>query len=273
MKPLIRQPRFGGAFAFYPDQEIALTDFIHSVSNLPVKQVEGKGLIVPHAGYQYSGKTLYRTLYAMQTIPRIIVLIGPNHTGLGSDASIMSEGVWRIMNHSVPIRSSVANQILTHSKVLVDEPFAHEKEHSLEVILPLLLTLQPKIEIIPIIMKNYHSNAVQDIASALINTFETVNEPYLVLASSDMSHYVSKTEAYKQDQLAFQVIKNLDEAKLLETVVKYRISMCGSGPVAVAIKVAKSKGAIQATLVDYTDSSEETKDQSEVVSYAGFILH
>lgn len=273
MSVFIRQPRYGGNFAFYPDQVASLTDFIQSVRCLPEKKIEGKALIVPHAGYQYSGKTLYRTLKAQQSFPRIIILIGPNHTGLGSDVSIMSDGLWRIMHHTISIHSLAAKQILSQSKIIRDEPFAHEKEHSLEVILPLLLSIQPDIEIVPIIMKNYQPYVVKDIANAIIHTFCSVQEPYFVIASSDMSHYVSKAEALEKDGFAFQAIQCLDEEKLLDTVIKNRISMCGSGPVAIAIQIAKSKGAMQATLIDYTDSSEETKDSSEVVSYAGFILH
>ena len=269
----IRQPRYGGTFAFYPNQEPFLTDFIHSIHHLPSKQIDGKGLIVPHAGYQYSGKTLYRTLKAQKSFPKTIILIGPNHTGLGSDASIMCEGTWQIMKHSVPIHSTIAKQILAQSKVLRDEGFAHEKEHSLEVILPLLLTLQPEIEIIPIILKNYQLPIIKNISEAIINTFNAIQESFLVIASSDMSHYVSKEEANRKDRIAFQAIQNLNEEALLASVLQYRISMCGSGPVAIALQVAKSQGATQADLIDYTDSSEETKDPSEVVSYAGFILH
>ena len=116
MSVFIRQPRYGGNFAFYPDQVASLTDFIQSVRCLPEKQIEGKALIVPHAGYQYSGKTLYRTLKAQQSFPRIIILIGPNHTGLGSDVSIMSDGLWRIMHHTISIHSLAAKQILSQSK-------------------------------------------------------------------------------------------------------------------------------------------------------------
>ncbi|MCE5223645.1 AmmeMemoRadiSam system protein B [bacterium] len=273
MSTYIRYPNYGGRFGFYPDNPSMLKNFIKSVTDLPNKQIEGKGVIVPHAGYPYSGKTLYKTLKALKTFPETIIIIGPNHSGLGQDVAMISEGSWQIMGKSIQINSGLAKSIQQVSRIVQNDYTSHQKEHSIEVILPLLLSIQPEFRLVPIIMRNYHPSVVEDISQAIIFSFQTQSSTPLVIASSDMSHYVSQIEAKRKDEIAFQAIRHLDGKQLLSSVQQEHISMCGSGPVAVAMNIAKSQGATQATLIDYTDSSEETKDTSEVVSYAGFIFH
>lgn len=269
----LRQPRFGGVFGFYPDNPSTIQHFIQSVSNIPVQQFEGKGIMVPHAGYQYSGKTLYRTLKSLKTIPETMIIIGPNHTGIGNDVSIMTEGTWNILNQNIFIQSEIAEKIEKKSNIIQNDNIAHQKEHSIEVILPLLLSIQPKFRLIPIIMRNYHPSVINDVSEAIISALQSFSDPVLVIASTDMSHYVSQLEAHQKDQFAFEAIQKMDSQRLLHSVQLHHISMCGSGPVAVAMNVSIYLGATIASMIDYTDSSEETKDTSEVVAYAGFVFH
>lgn len=273
MNPIVRLPRFGGSFGFYPDNPDLIRRFYESVDNPLPNQLYGKGAVVPHAGYQYSGSTLCKTLKALQSIPDRLIIIGPNHTDFGKDVSIMTEGSWEILGHTVPIYESLACTILQGTDCIHQDIKSHQTEHSIEVLLPIILSINPKVRIVPILMRNYHPSIVDEVANSIIQSYQTEQPPAFIIASSDMSHYVSRTEAKQKDEIAFQAIYRLDSRQLLTVVHQHQISMCGSGPVAVAMKVSQQQGATMATLIDYSDSAEETKDTSHVVAYAGFIFH
>lgn len=268
---IVRKPRFAGPFNFYPDSNKAIEEFIHTIENPNIQKSNALSIICPHAGYVYSAKTAIKVMERIN-IPGNIVLIGPNHTGEGSRIATMSEGGWEIPGSVIPINTDLTAVLIKESQFLKADPLAHNHEHSLEVLLPLLYYFNPDISIVPITMGDYSIPVVQDLTSALIKSIQSFSSNLLVVASSDMSHYVSRDVANRKDSLAFSAIRNLNGLALLKTVKENNISMCGSGPVAVSIDYAKQRGATKAMLIDYTDSGFITGDSLSVVSYAGFIV-
>lgn len=256
------------AGSFYPGTKEDIVRFIEKNLRAREEKYNAFSAMVPHAGYIFSGRTAI-AVYSALNIPEKIIIIGPNHSGVGASVSIMTEGFWETPLGKVPIDTDLANNILSNSKYLKVDTSAHSNEHSIEVQLPLLLYFKNEFKFVPITMSNYSIQVINDLASAIS---KTQVDNILVIASSDMSHYVERREAKELDALAFEKIENLDSLGLMKVVYENDISMCGSGPVATAIEYAKRRGAKEAILIDYTDSGEATNDISSVVSYAGFVI-
>ncbi|HOJ16128.1 MAG: AmmeMemoRadiSam system protein B [Caldisericia bacterium] len=256
------------AGSFYPKTREEIINFIERNITIKTERYNALSIMVPHAGYIFSGKTAL-SVYNSINIPDEVIIIGPNHTGLGAPLSIIAEGVWETPMGKVQIDSELAENIISNSKFLKADALAHLNEHSIEVQLPMLQYFKRDFKFVPIVMGNYSIQFINDLSNAIIKASE---DRVLVIASSDMSHYVSRREAKELDFLAFEKIKNLDSLGLMNVVYEYDISMCGSGPMAVAINYSKERGAKEAILLDYTDSGEVTNDTSSVVSYAGFVI-
>lgn len=263
---MIRRAKFAGSF--YPASDFEIEEFIESNLVKIEEKYNAISVMVPHAGYIFSGKTAIK-VYSSIVIPDSIVIIGPNHTGIGAQLSIMTEGLWETPLGNAYIDSELANNILSNSKYLQADDSAHMNEHSIEVQIPLLLYFNNNFKFVPIIMSNYSLAAINDIAFALS---KVCSKNTLVIASSDMSHYVPRNVAKELDFIAFEKILNLDAEGLMKVVYDYNISMCGSGPMSISIKYSIQKGAKYAKLIDYTDSGVITNDTFSVVSYAGFVI-
>lgn len=228
-------------------------------------------VICPHAGYMYSGHVA-GAVYSRVVIPDNVVILGPNHTGLGHPAAIMASGAWQMPFGPVKINETLAQAILNQSEVLVDDPQAHLYEHSLEVQVPFLQYLNPRVEIVPICLARLGLSAIEDIGQAVARAISQYPEPVLIVASTDMSHYVPHQVAQEKDALAIEKILALDHIGLLEVVTREQISMCGVIPTAATIVAAKMLGAKKAQLVKYATSGEVSGDFYQVVGYAGLII-
>ncbi len=227
--------------------------------------------VCPHAGYMYSGHVA-GAVYSRLIIPDKVVILGPNHTGLGAPAAIMTQGEWHMPFGPVPIAQELAAEILNLSQVLVDDVEAHLYEHSLEVQVPFLQYLNPRLEIVPICLSMLPTQAIEEVGLALAKAISTYPEPVLMVASTDMSHYVPHEVAKEKDALAIERILALDHLGLLEVVKRERISMCGVYPTAATIVAAKALGAREGELVKYATSGEVSGDFYQVVGYAGLII-
>jgi AmmeMemoRadiSam system protein B len=226
------------------------------------------GLICPHAGYMYSGPVAASAFYelALDGKPDTIVLLGPNHTGLGSALSLMSEGVWKTPLGDIEVDSKIADDI-THETSIVDvDELAHRYEHSLEVQLPFLQFLfGSAFKIVPIcfLMQDYDSAV--EVGRALVEALDATNT--VVIASSDMTHYEPAKNATVKDQEALKAILDMDAKGFYETVEKNNITACGYAPITALITYANGICA-KAKLLNYHNSGDITGDHSSVVGYA-----
>jgi len=141
--------------------------------------------------------------------------------------------------------------------------------------LPILQVLQKDFTFVPIVvasddLRSYEA-AGRDIAGAVKDL--GIEKEVVIIASSDMTHYESDESARKKDKIAIDAILELDEKKLIESVRRAGISMCGYGPTAVMISDSKILGAKKAKLVKYQTSGDYSGDYSSVVGYAGIMLY
>ena len=274
----LRRPIVAGMF--YEGTAEALKDqiescFLHSFGpqKLPKVNYHGPrdilGMICPHAGYVYSGPVAANAFFelALDGKPETVVVLGPNHTGMGSGLSIMNEGVWRTPLGDVKIDSAVANDIIKESSILDVDVSAHLQEHSIEVQLPFLQYLYgDKFGLVPICFLMQDSDSAREVGRALTEALDGRNA--VVIASSDFTHYEPQANVDRKDTAAIKAIENLDENQLYAAIESQNISACGYGPIAALITYAKGNSATHVKLLTHKTSGDIMGDKSSVVGYA-----
>ncbi len=228
------------------------------------------GAIVPHAGYIFSGRLATKTL-ASVIVPPTIILLGPNHTGLGHRVSLSSAD-WRIPSGLIGSDNELIDKIVSESSLAKIDETAHAGEHSLEVILPILHQLRNDISIVPITIGPLTIEQCYQLGEKLSQVIAASDKDILLIGSNDMSHMVSRKIAAKLDAKAISHIIKLDPDGLYQTVHSLRISMCGIYPVTTLLVCANNLGATTAFSTGYCDSGDVTGDTENVVGYAGVTI-
>jgi MEMO1 family protein len=257
---------------FYPNDPDKLRKTIESYALKKESPIEAKGIVVPHAGYIYSGH-LASEVFSSIHLTRRILILGPNHTGIGAPLALAPAGAWKMPLGNVLIDEEMNGILLRECSALEEDSIAHRNEHSIEVQLPFIQMLQPDFHFSAICVQTIDYSILENLGHAIARTIQALKEPVLLIASSDMTHYETAEEAFKQDRYAINCIVKMDPLGLYQTVLEKRISMCGFAP-AVAILVAcKDMGATSGQLIRYTNSGEASGDDSRVVAYAGIIIN
>lgn len=255
---------------FYPGNPHLLESAVKELIG-PGPKHNALGVMVPHAGYMYSG-SVAGEVYGAVEMPHSFIIIGPNHSGLGPMASIMASGVWRLPGGDAAIDEDLAGAVLSRSSSLEADDRAHVFEHSIEVQIPFMQYLSGNVSFVPISMMAHSLEVCRDIGTAVAAAVTASRNPVLVVASSDMTHYESQVIAHEKDQLAIDRLLALDPEGLLDTVQTNHISMCGVAPAAAMLFACNQLGAREARLVKYETSGDVTGDFSQVVGYAGVVV-
>jgi AmmeMemoRadiSam system protein B len=262
---MIRQAAVAGQFYPGTGQELR-NELTHLIPRgVPSKKVIG--VISPHAGYVYSGATAGQ-LFADIDIPRVVVILGPNHRGVGALAALSPEDGWQTPLGIVSIEKHLATLIRQHVPAVEEDSSAHRNEHSLEVQVPLLQYLRPDVAIVPLCLGFGNYDGCHQLGRGLAASIKEFGEEVLILASSDMTHYESAEVAKHKDALALERVLALDPHGLLDVCRSKNITMCGVAPAATLLVAAKELGASRAELIAYTTSGAVTGDNRQVVAYA-----
>jgi len=271
---MIRNPAVAGQFYYYDPK--LLIEQIEGCIDKDAKKLRVSGVLSPHAGYMYSGKVA-GSVFSRIEMTDSFVILGPNHTGLGSRFAICRDGLWRMPLGDVRIDSNLANEIFKNSKFLDDDMLAHESEHSIEVQIPFLQYFGKDFQIVPITIMHYPPDddflrICEDIGNAIATAIKNLGEEVTIIASSDLTHYEPQDEAKRKDKAALDAILELNPEKLFRVVRELRISMCGFAPVAIMLFACRELGAKNTRLVKYMTSGDTTKDYREVVGYGGVLI-
>ncbi len=267
---MLRKPVASGRF--YPGSKAALlADIEKRVRGLKRSTEKVLGAVCPHAGYMYSGRTAAMTLSKIAPVDTFIIF-GPNHTGLGTEASIMTEGAWQTPLGNLEIDSKTASDMLSSCKFLKQDGLAHQNEHSIEVQLPFLQYYFKNIKIVPVCLATGDIKVLEAIGKSAAAAVKKTGVSACIIASSDMTHCESAESAKRKDELAIGKLLALDGRALAETVRENDISMCGWAPAVAMLSAVKELGATKAELVKYSNSGEESGDFEQVVGYAGIII-
>ena len=226
------------------------------------------GVLSPHAGYVYSGAVAGAT-FARVAVPRRVIVLCPNHTGRGQRVAAWPGGAWATPLGPVPVDEGMTREIVEAGLATPDRE-AHRLEHALEVQLPFLQVRRPDVAIAAVCVSGLSYSRCEEIGEGLARV--AARHEALVVASSDMSHYLPAAVARAKDRLALDRILALDARGLHEVVSREDISMCGFVPATIMVVAAVAQGARKAELVRYANSGEVTGDDRSVVGYAGVVL-
>lgn len=269
-QPPVRRPFVAGHF--YPGDEAGLRRDVESFLHRADEGVrDAMGVVVPHAGYMYSGAVAGQ-VYSTVRLPRRLVILGPNHTGLGKPLAVMAHGLWETPLGSALIDETLAGLILDLATMAEEDDAAHRAEHSLEVQIPFLQTSRRDFLFAPVCVGTNRKDDLLALGDAIAAAAASLAEPVGVVMSTDMTHYEKAEQAREKDFMAIDRIREVDGEGLYAVVRRNEISMCGSGPVTAGLHALRKMGATTAELIAYANSGDTSGDYSEVVGYAGLLI-
>jgi AmmeMemoRadiSam system protein B len=266
---MVRQPAVAGQFYTGDAEELRgeLRTFVTSTGG----GEKVLGIIAPHAGYVYSG-AVAGEVYGAVSVPRDVIILGPNHHGIGARTALYPDGQWITPLGAVNINSRLAGLVRKHAPQVEEDPVAHLHEHSLEVQVPFLQHVRPDVAIVPLCLGFGDYASCFALGNGIAEAIREFDADVLIVASSDMTHYESAKSARAKDEEALREIIALDPEGLLRVCRNMGITMCGVIPATVMLVAALKLGASRARLVKYATSGDVTGDMRQVVAYAALTV-
>ncbi|MDH7505027.1 MAG: AmmeMemoRadiSam system protein B [Candidatus Acetothermia bacterium] len=235
----------------------------------PSRELAGPvALVLPHAGYQYSGPVAAWGFawLARQGRPAAAVIVGTNHTAYGGRVSIMTSGLWETPLGAAEIDAPLAESIMSLNPAVALRPEAFAAEHSVEVQLPFLQYLFGKLKFVPLVSRDQELETSRELGRALAEALK--GRPIALIASSDFTHYEPHEAASRKDRAAIERIRELDLEGFYEVIARHSITICGYGPIAAVMEAARLLDLGTVELLKYATSGELGGDRSAVVGYA-----
>ena len=269
------QPVVAGAF--YPARPQELQTFFKKFEKeTPEEPLQGEpvGLLLPHAGYMYSGALAALGYRSLRKVPKTLVVAGPSHYLAFRGVSIFPGEAVETPLGDLAVDQEAAQFLMDFDDHIAEVPPAFAREHSVEVHLPLIKTYFPDVKVVPIVMGQGTKEAVEPLTQALLALAE--KKDFLFVASSDLSHYPDQATAVKADHEFLDAlltgnekkVEKMDEAIMGRGYRDYHCTHCGKEPVQVLLRYAKARGADKVQLLKYRNSGDVTGDQDRVVGYA-----
>ncbi len=263
---VIRKAAVSGSF--YPDDPTqlrqAVNTFLASISTKQIPEtIPPKALIVPHAGYSYSGSTAAKAFATIQSSHRDIkrvVLLGPSHRVGFRGIAFCSSDYFSTPLGTVPVDHSAFAAISTiPGVVLLDQ--AHAEEHSLEVQLPFLQSILDDFSVVPLVVGDIDAAQVAKVIEKLWGSNET-----LIIVSSDLSHFLSYDEANALDQHTCCAVEQLNPE-----AIGYE-QACGRTPMKGLLELARDK-ALKVDTIELCNSGDTAGDRNRVVGYGAWAFY
>ena len=264
---VIRRPAVAGYF--YPSDPIEAVRQIARLIDHTATPAAARAVMVPHGSWTHCGAVIGAVL-SRTIIPRRCIIVGPSHTGTWMPWSVMERGWYRTPLGDVPVDARLAEALRGRCPFLEADAWAQRGEHAVEAVLPFLQRLGPQeLSITPIITGSDTEEEFFQLGEALAQVVRMAEEPVLLVASSDLSHYEPRMRAVAQDQRVLEAMQALDSAALIRQVRAGGIRMCGYGAVAGVMDAAKRLGAGHLEVVRQSTSADAGGDPDSVIGYAG----
>lgn len=263
-----RKPVVAGSF--YPSNPNELKKEISEyLSKAEKKKLSGAllGLISPHAGYIYSGPVAaysYKQLIGSDV--ELAVVLAPSHRGRFTGASVIDSGTYETPLGDVDIDDRIGRALLNESHFSFIRE-AHSAEHSLEVQVPFLQCVLGDFRIVPIVVGSNDINSCKAIANGLYNCIRDEDRKFVVVISTDLSHYHSYDSAVKIDRAFIDALKTADEEKVDNVLDCRKAEACGHGPILTGLMLCRKLGASKVDILHYANSGDTAGPKSEVVGY------
>jgi len=258
---------------FYPVRPRELRseiDRMLSETEVPSEASSVSSLIVPHAGYVYSGRIAASAFAAIRGSEwDAVVVLSPNHRDYFEGVSLYP-GNYETPLGTVTVASDLVMQLAEAEPRLQISRLGHQREHGIEVELPFLQVLLGEFRLVPIVMATQDMETCTVLSQALKTVLK--GKRVLMVASSDLSHFHRQEEAHKLDGVAVQDVNRFDENRLYQDIRAGRTEACGYGPMIVTMMMARQAGCVSAEVLRYGTSGDVNGDHTEVVGYLGGVM-
>lgn len=224
--------------------------------------------MVPHAGYEYSGPVAAHSYYCASSLPdpELIVIVAPNHYGIGSGISSCSGGEWETPLGRMRVDGKAATAMADAASIIDFDSASHRIEHSLEVQLPFLQKIYgSSVPFVPLSLSFQDAETTRAVALGIYAILK--GRKSLLIASSDFTHYEPADQAKRKDMALIREIESMDIDSFYSTLERLQVTACGFGAIAAVIQASKLLGFKHGELLKYANSGDSTGDYSQVVGY------
>jgi len=259
---------------FYPSSPEKLKKDIRLLLDVtkPKERVEKVfGIVAPHAGYVYSGKTAahaYNLLIGNKY--KRVVVISPSHSEYFPGICIFEGDAYETPLGILKVDKEFRDKLLTTNGEIFLGYEGHRREHALEVQLPFLQSVLKDFKIVPVVMGDQTKRNIDTLAKKLA---EISDNETLIVASSDLSHFYTKSQADKLDSVVERTVREFDFESLQKDLENHTCEACGGGPIVVLMKAANLKNIRHSMVLHRSDSGDVTGDSSEVVGYLSAVFY
>lgn len=279
---------------FYPNESDNLYELIHRCftnsigpGSFPTSKSSGMSgtsrvecLIVPHAGYVYSGpvaahsyKIAFNFFQTFKDEERVVaIILGPNHYGIGSGVALSDATDWRTPLGDVKVETEFVKKLASKSNIIDIDEISHSREHSIEVQIPFLQimagSLVDKLAILPICLMLQDIETSSEVGDELNSLIEAEKIPFLVIGSSDLTHYEPHDQASRKDHEVLAQVEKLQIPSFYTMLERRNVTACGYGAISAVMQIAKKLQNTKGTLLKYATSGDTSGDMTSVVGYS-----
>ena len=257
---------------FYPQDPAALEEALNTlVPQDGPAPARYRAVLVPHAGWRFSGAISAKTL-ARVDIPSRVLILGPKHTQQGVEFAVAPHQAWDLPGGGMAGDEAFAKRLVEVIPSLELDAAAHSQEHGVEVLLPILRRLAPSAQVTGVALSNMSFQDCCDFADKLGQLLSEHPDVLLVI-SSDMNHFANEEETRRLDALAMRELEALQPEGLYATCQAHGISMCGRVPAVIVLEALKRQQRLRnATRVAYDTSAAASGNADRVVGYCGMLF-
>lgn len=270
----IKLPNVSGQFYSADPKELS-QDIENMMGKVSIKGVDFPVdiLIVPHAGYVYSGGVAAHGFKSLQSQSyRTIIVLAPSHYVRFDGMAVWAKGGLQTPLGVVAVDEIMAEALIHKNPYVQSFPKAFDKEHALEVEIPFLQKTFKDFQVVPIIMGQPRWETLQQFAKDLKEVIGDRRDVLLVV-STDLSHFHDDATARQMDDQAMEAIKEFKAKEIFEGCQEQTMEMCGCIPVTAALLYAQEKGLTQSSVLTYANSGDVSGDRDRVVGYTSILIH
>lgn len=258
---------------FYPagrrELEREIAAFLQRVERKKYAE-EIRGLVVPHAGYAYSG---YAAMHGYALLERrkydAVVIVAPSHAEYFDGVSVYSGDAYMTPLGTVEVNKPLREELLKSSPLIQSSETGHGNEHAIEVQLPFLQYMLGKFSFLPIVIGHQLREHCVELGRALGNVLHDRN--VLLVASTDLSHYHPYEDAIQLDKIMIDDISSFDSGRLMNHLEVGEVEACGGGATVAVMSALKNLGTRRMEILHQCNSGDITGDHSRVVGYVSAV--
>ena len=272
----VRKPAVAGQF--YPSDPTELASLVDSCYTHPLgpgrvppaESTDGRlvAVVAPHAGYVYSGPVAAHSYLHVSSMadPELVVVVAPNHYGVGSGVSTFKDGEWETPLGRMRVDGEAAEKLVSLAGIVAYDPDAHRLEHSLEVQLPFIQRIYGnRVPLLPVSLLFQDIDTARAVAAAVAEVAR--GRRTVLVASSDLTHYEPAAQAKTKDLAAIDEVVRMDLEGFYSTLERLGVTACGFGAIATVMEAARALGLKRGELLKYASSGDTSGDNLQVVGY------